>query len=358
MRKSFAWLICMVFVYVLICASSDNYMKWLTKQRSNQPEILTSDKYTFGDLYGFSFLPQFRFKTVLPNYLTLEKIHHQNGKLDFYILGDSYLYSFFDKKTEYFANTRSLSFTRWTENIAIDPKKLKSSNSVLLVECVERNAFSRLNLPEITTRIGFAQSKNTSIASIPKSDYTLSVESINEWIKGRFYHSNLETNLDFVLFSRGVYRLFKEWKASLNLYFFNRTDNFVVLSKDASFLYLKETVDSTQISSSFYPYSNQELDEFVTNLNEINDYYLKAGFKKVLISIPANPVAILKTEELPTNDLLNRLKNHPSLKVEIVDPSDSLKVNASQNYFKSDSHWNNNGAKIWLAYLNRSLEKI
>ena len=99
MRKSFAWLICMVFVYVLICASSDNYMKWLTKQRSNQPEILTSDKYTFGDLYGFSFLPQFRFKTVLPNYLPLEKIHHQNGKLDFYILGDSYLYSFFDKKT-------------------------------------------------------------------------------------------------------------------------------------------------------------------------------------------------------------------------------------------------------------------
>jgi hypothetical protein len=168
----------------------------------------------------------------------------------------------------------------------------------------------------------------------------------------------LETNLDFVLFSRGVYRLFKEWKASLNLYFFNRTDNFVVLSKDASFLYLKETVDSTQISSSFYPYSNQELDEFVTNLNEINDYYLKAGFKKVLISIPANPVAILQTEEIPTNDLLNRLKNHPSLKVEIVDPSDSLKVNASQNYFKSDSHWNNNGAKIWLAYLNRSLEKI
>jgi RNase H-fold protein (predicted Holliday junction resolvase) len=130
------------------------------------------------------------------------------------------------------------------------------------------------------------------------------------------------------------------------------------VSSDKSFLYLKETIDPNVIGSSFFPVSEEMLLDFVNHLNEINDYYLKAGFKKVLISIPANPVAILQTEEKPTNQLLTRLRKHPNLKVELVDPSDSLKVNASQNYFKSDSHWNTNGAKIWLTYLNRSLEKI
>lgn len=358
MRRGFAWLLFILSSYVLICASSDQLMKWLSNNRSTQTEILTSDKYTYGDLYGFSYLPQFQIKTILPSFLKPVENLQVRGGNDLYILGDSYLYSFFKKSPAYFAQTKQLSFLRWTEDTLLDAQKIKAANSILLIECVERNAFSRLKLSEVTARLGVnSTSKNNSQLDIG-SNYAPTTSSINEWIKLHFYHPTLENNLDFVLFSRGIYRTFKEWKASLTNSLFDRTDNFVTLSKDGSFLYLKETVDSTQMSSSFYPISEKELDDLVANLNEINAYYLKAGFKKVLISIPANPVAILQTEDKPTNQFLNRLKKHPNLHVDLIDPSDSLKINASQNYFKSDSHWNTNGAKIWLAYLNRSLEKI
>ena len=358
MRKFLAWSIFLLFTYLLICASSDSSMKWLNKYRSQQPEILQSDKYTFGDLYGFTYLSQFRIikdtnKVELPN-----KIATSSPSKDLYILCDSYLHSSFDENPNYFSGMRNAYFNRWTEDTLLSSNRLKSSKAILLIECVERNAFLRLKLSEVSTRIGFADSSKQKKVVQQNKIPLPSLNDINDGVKKVFYHPTLETNLDFILFSRGIYRKLKEFKATINLIFFNRIDNAAYLAQDASFLYLKETIDPTLTSSSFYPFNDQELNDFVANLNEINDYYLKAGFNKVLISIPSNPVAILQTEKMPTNQLLNRLKKHPKLKVEIVDPSDSLKVNASQNYFKSDSHWNQNGAKIWLAFLNRSLDKI
>lgn len=358
MRKILAWFSLVIFTYVLVCASSDSTMKWLSQQRDMQLDVLRSDKYTFGDLYGFSYLPQFRIIKDSRFVDLPSDLDTNNRNKDLYILCDSYLYSSFDEKSAYFSGIKNAYFTRWTEETLVNSNKLKASNSVLLIECVERNAIFRLNVSEVKTRIRITDSIKKQ--RIPQVNHTkfLTFHDINEGVKSLLYHPTLETNLDFTLFGRGIYRIFKELKASLNLQIFHRIDNSASLSKDGSFLYLKETVDPNLISSSFYAFNHQEITNFVANLNEINQYYQQAGFKKVLISIPANPVAILQTEELPTNDLLNRLKNHPNLKVEIVDPSDSLKVNAPQNYFKSDSHWNNNGAKIWLAYLNRSLEKI
>lgn len=358
MRKLLAWFIFLLFTYLLICASSDSSMKWLSKYRSRQIELLQSDKYIYGDLYGFSYLPKFK-NIKDPRYVDVPFDEESTSKLnDLYILCDSYLYSSFDENPNYFSGIRNAYFTRWTEDTLLSSNRLKYTKAILLIECVERNAFLRLKLSEVITRIGFADSSKQKKV-VQQNKITLpSLHDINDGVKKVFYNPTLENNLDFILFSRGIYRKLKEFKATINLNFFNRIDNAAYLAQDSSFLYLKETIDPTLTSSSFYPFNDQELNDFVANLNEINDYYLKAGFKKVLISIPANPVAILQTEKMPTNQLLNRLKKHPKLKVEIVDPSDSLKVNASQNYFKSDSHWNQNGAKIWLAFLNRSLDKI
>ncbi|MFM6947984.1 MAG: hypothetical protein ACKOWQ_03120 [Aquirufa sp.] len=357
MKKIFAWFLFVLFAYVLVCASSDPGMKFLSKLRNHQPEILQSDKYTFGDLYGLSYLPQFR--TIKdPSYVELPTILDTNQRTNnLYILCDSYLYSSFDENPNYFHGIKNAYFTRWTEDTLLNSNQLKSSNSILLIECVERNVTFRLKLAEINARISIAKHV-LKLPAVSQNTFKFpSFHDLNEGVKHVLYHKTLETNLDFVLFSRGIFRIFKEAKASLNLNLFHRTDNGVSIAADGTFLYLKETTDPSVASSSFYPFTNQEIDSFVTNLNEINDYYLKAGFKRVLISIPANPVAILQTEKSPTNQLLNRLKKHPNLKVEIIDPSDSLKVNASQNYFKSDSHWNKNGAKIWLEFLNRSLAK-
>ncbi|MHA8051089.1 hypothetical protein V7S79_08220 [Aquirufa sp. ROCK-SH2] len=357
MRRILAWFLFVLFAFVLVCTGSDASMKWINKLSNHLPENLQSDKYTFGDLYGFTYLPQFRIVkdpsyVELPSYLdTIQRTK------DLFILCDSYLYSSFEENSTYFKGVKNAYFTRWTEDTLINSNQLKSSNSILLIECVERNAIMRLKLSEVNARIAIAKPELKQSAVAQNTFKFPSLHDLNEAVKQVLYHKTLETNLDFILFSRGVFRKIKELKASLNLNWFQRIDHAASLAHNSSFLYLKETIDPSVSSSSFYPFTNQEIDSFVSDLNEINDYYLKAGFKRVLISIPANPVAILQTEKSSTNQLLNRLKKHPNLKVEIIDPSDSLKVNASQNYFKSDSHWNKNGAKIWLEFLNRSLAK-
>jgi hypothetical protein len=358
MRKSFVWIIFIICAYFLIGARFMVSMKWLSHVRTQQIELLQSNKYTFGDLYELASLPQFRFLTNLPNFEVPRDSSKQARKLHLYILGDSYLSSFFHEDPAYYSGIKNVKFTPWTKDVQIQTDTLKSGNSVLLIECVERNAISRLKLEEIKSRIHLARpTQNTGITTTDVSQFSNFMDIYNR-IKSHIYTTTLESNLEFLLFDRAIFRVFKESKAILNFNLFNRTDDYVSVSSDKSFLYLKETIDPNVIGSSFFPVSEEMLLDFVNHLNEINDYYLKAGFKKVLISIPANPVAILQTEEKPTNQLLTRLRKHPNLKVELVDPSDSLKVNASQNYFKSDSHWNTNGAKIWLTYLNRSLEKI
>ena len=358
MRKILAGFLFAVFAFVMVCAGSDSAMKWINHVNDSLPESLKSDKYTFGDLYGFTYLPQFRIIKD-PSYVELpSKLGTIARTNNLYILCDSYLYSSFDENPSYFDGVKNAYFTRWTEDTLLNSNQLKSSNSILLIECVERNAILRLKLSEVNARIAVAKPELHKSAVVQNSFKFPSLHDLNEAVKQVLYHKTLENNLDFILFSRGIYRKFKEIKASLNLNYFRRVENAASLANDGSFLYLKETVDPSLQSSSFYPFNKEEIDSFVTNLNEINDFYLKAGFKKVLVSIPANPVAILQTEKKTTNQFLTRLKDHPNLKVEIIDPSDSLKVNASQNYFKSDSHWNSNGAKIWLTYLNRSLEKI
>jgi hypothetical protein len=132
-------------------------------------------------------------------------------------------------------------------------------------------------------------------------------------------------------------------------------DKEVAISKDQNFLYLAETLNPTKPGSSFSDISEEKLKDQVSELNSIQEYYKAKGFDEVIFSVIPNPVAVLKTEDGPTNKLLERIKSHPDFKGHLIDPTHHLSNHASLNFFKSDSHWNQRGAKIWLDQLNLQL---
>jgi hypothetical protein len=49
---------------------------------------------------------------------------------------------------------------------------------------------------------------------------------------------------------------------------------------------------------------------------------------------------------------------HPDFKGKLIDATEELSKNAKSNFFTSDSHWNQKGAKIWLDQLNRQLPNL
>jgi RNase H-fold protein (predicted Holliday junction resolvase) len=356
MKKILAYFILILSLYWLVCASSKSGMKWVNKVRDHQFEIFKSDKYTYGDLYGISYLKDFRI-IKQEGFVDLPKnLEAHNKKHDLYILGDSYLYSFFNKNPSYYNGVRQVYFKKWTDDTLLNTSYLQSHSSILLIECVERNAPMLMNLLDVKSRLKIDPEVYQDREFNASSFY--SNWHFNQYLKDLLYDATLESNLDYILFSRGVFRFFKEIKSELNTYLFGRPAKEISIARDKSFLYLSETTDPKIKGSSFYAFSKQEVDEMVHNLNAIDSFYTKKGFKKVFFSIPANPVSILQTEKKPTNHFIEQLKNHPDLKVELIDASDSLKVNASHNFFKSDSHWNQNGATIWLTFLNRALGKI
>jgi len=183
------------------------------------------------------------------------------------------------------------------------------------------------------------------------------ISEINSGIKEHFYHPTMEANIEFTWFNFGFWEPLKELKADFNLNFFGRVDKEVAISKDQNFLYLAETVNPANLGSSFSRLSEAQISSQVNQLNAIREYYQSKGFDEVLFTIIPNPVSVLATENRPINHIIQRVASHPDFKGKLIDPSLNLSKNAASNFFASDSHWNQRGAKIWLDQFNMQLRK-
>jgi hypothetical protein len=172
------------------------------------------------------------------------------------------------------------------------------------------------------------------------------------------YHPYLEQNVDFTLFNVQLFSPLKSLKAYINQRWFNRSTPGVSISKDREFLYIEETMDSTLRSSSFYPIKKDEVHEISERMLAMNQYAKSKGFDEVIFVIIPNPVVITKTEKRPTNELIRKLSLDLGGKVRILDPTDTLMKGGKKYFFKSDSHWNQDGARTWLAQFNQNLLKL
>lgn len=341
MKKIVALFVFVICLLALLVSSSERGMRLLTKARYAGAGILYSDKYAFGDLYGLSYLPEFRIAkqekfTEVPAGLPAEK------DLDLYVVGDSYLYSYLDTLPDYYARVNQLDFRRW-EHVPVRAEAFTSGRKkVLLIESVERNIANVIALERIR-----AVFEPTPPPALPWW------EQWNEAIKSALYHPTLESNLEFTLFNMALFSPIKEWKATWNDRVFGRLAREVHRSKSGDRLFMQETVDVHEKGSSYREISEDEVNGTVQKMKEIQAFYLSKGFDLVLFSFMPNPVSLLEAEK--GNQYLARIQAAGAGHLTIIDPSDRLKSNASQYFYQSDSHWNQRGARVWLDQLNEVL---
>src|SRR5947209_617752 len=94
--KPFFVLLALLSILVLIVSTSDKLMKMITEYRLSTKSFLGSDKYRYGDLYGMSYLPNFRIEVIkLPEKVSIDRSGERN--INLFIVGDSYLESDFVK---------------------------------------------------------------------------------------------------------------------------------------------------------------------------------------------------------------------------------------------------------------------
>lgn len=318
-------------------------MRWLTQVRYQESGALGSDKYRFGDLYGLSYLPDFRIEH--DNALISHQVKSTRSRdTDLYILGDSYLYSYIQMDTSNFELAEQLVFRKWSDGdkspLVIRPSKNKK---ILLIESVERNVWTVIDLLRVKAHLeGYKAPLSWD-------------ESLNATLTQALYHPSLEQNIDFTLFNFQAWSPVKSWKAQWNLAVFGRTEQAVVLSKDRQFLYMRETIDSLQRGSSFYPTSQMEIAALLARMANIEKYALARGFDEVVFSFIPNPVAITQTEGRLSNQLNQKLLAQNQGSLHFIDPTNGLLKGGKEYFFRSDSHWNQLGAKVWLKQLNEYL---
>ncbi|MEN9958907.1 MAG: hypothetical protein RLZZ474_1151 [Bacteroidota bacterium] len=343
MKKVLAFLVLIVLLAVLGISSSDQAMRWISKARYQQQGNLGSDKYRFGDLYGLAYLPAFRMEkdtSLISNQVTFAGVRDT----DLYILGDSYLYSYIQMDTSNFVRAKRVDFRKWADGagapISIKPS---SHKKVLLIESVERNIGNVIDIMRVKAHLEGYRAPLTWD------------EKLNACLADALYDPQLEQNIDFTLFNFQALSFIKLLKAQGNLSFFNRTESDVVLSRDKQFLYMKETVDSTQRGSSFYPVTSQDIQALLEQMERISSYAHAKGFDDVVFSFIPNPVAITQTESKPTNQLIPTLVFANQGRLHVVDPTQVLTQGGKHYFFRSDSHWNQRGAQAWLNQMNQYL---
>lgn len=346
MKKALAFLVMIVLLGVLGISSSDQAMRWISKARYQQQGNWGSDKYRFGDLYGIAYLPAFRLEKDTS---LISKQYTSPGlrDTDLYIIGDSYLYSYMQMDTSNFARAKRVYFRKWADG-ASAPIAIKPSNhkKVLLIESVERNIWSVIDIMRVKAHLEGYRAPMTWD------------EQLNACLADALYDPNLEQNIDFTLFNFQALSFIKSIKAQGNLSLFNRTTADVVLSEDQQFLYMKETMDSSQKGSSFYPLRSQNIQDLLGRMAKIEQYAESRGFDEVVFSFIPNPVAITQTESKSTNHLIPSLAHVNQSRLHLVDPTQVLIKGGKSYFFRSDSHWNQQGAQAWLNQMNQYLLKL
>jgi hypothetical protein len=357
MQKLFALIGFIFCALTLYLTSSNAGMKWITQDRYGRIGSLGSDKYLYGDLYGLTYLSKFK-KVKDTNFVSMPATNQQAypKTANLFILGDSYLYSFFKEDPRYYANIGQVKFIRWDVANPIEIIPARNKKNILLIESVERNMSDLFSLNSVKARLDRMEAISTELNV--RERITHFFTEIDSGIKESLYHKSVEANIEFAWFNFGFLEPLKELKADFNLNFFGRVDKEVAISKDQNFLYLEETLNPKSPGSSFSDISEAKLKAQVSELNAIQKYYKARGFDEVIFSIIPNPVSVLKTENIPDNRLIQRIKSHPDFEGKLIDAKEELSKNAKSNFFTSDSHWNQKGAKIWLDQANRQLQNI
>lgn len=336
----------------------DRYFDHLQPTNTNnktlyQQIFIRSDRWRYGDLYGLSYLPQY--KSKLEPFKQYNKNDSQNSSNRLlYIIGDSFLA---DKDL-------SKAFDGFDKVIFLDrrfsfgPIKLDSTKqNYLIMEFAERN-LSEYNIDK-TAELKWTKIDIKSKLSLNNTLKDTVVQNDHPPFSTRFakiiFNKDLSrTNLELLLFDDKFFTPIKEAKSALNYYLFGRLPEEVAVSTDKKRLFLNITVDTSYVQSAFVFKSDQEINKIKINLVAAKGYYQSIGFIKIFLSVIPNPVSVYDNKRMHYNRLLERIESSNTFST--ISLVKSYKAEKRSLYYKSDAHWNPLGLDIWVNETNRVLQ--
>lgn len=304
------------FIFLLAVGS---YSSWFEAAQQH-----VESPYRYGDLYLFSNLHGYRIdvkseKLAAPAYKKIK-----NTTL--IIIGDSYLATLDPS----FFKTETYRFIHWNNIPDTIPPPDRSKKNILIIETTERYARWRL-VKELLLVTG----KKKKTADAPEIRLLA------------------EDNLQYMLTHSAWEVPFKELKAAIYLYGFDRFSSVTAKPDGSGRLYLDETTDPENPASSFNPVSDEEITAIVNNMNMLSDQCAKLSFDEIFFSIIPNAASIYKNG--PYNQLIRRIELHPGARFSYIGIYDELKDEKNSVFYLNDSHWNHTGEMKWIIKANRQI---
>lgn len=306
---------------------------------------IAADDYRFGDLYRLSNLPQF--KEVQKPCPSVQQTPTQPGQqVDFYLIGDSF--SEPERIGPRDFPTHSFRRTKWENQNRVQLDKTK--RNVLLIETVERHFRDHFSRP-VTSLVVVPDTSRKPV--VPTLTLGARIRAAVELIQPA---AIVEERLETLLFGHPWALWWKEQKAAFTLAVFRRANPKVGLSRDRQHIFVGLDTDTTTgLTSAFTPLPNRELDQLVDSLNTVYDRYRAAGFDAVYLSIIPNKVTLLAPGLGRYNHLIERVQQHPHLRMPVVDVYSIYLKSREPLYAIGDSHWNCTGRALWLRVVNERL---
>ncbi|CCH54667.1 hypothetical protein BN8_03862 [Fibrisoma limi BUZ 3] len=296
------------------------------------------DDYRYGDLYRLSNLPQFKDKQ--PECPPSNR-SSDTARTHLYIIGDSFSEPQRVNKQDF--RVSHFQRVQWDHLQAaqLNPNK----RNVLLIESVERHFREHFARPVAELVV----QQDTTQAAKPKLSW-------RRRIGDDIHLSDIEERLESALFSHDLFFWFKELKASLTYRLFDRSSPAVSLSTDHEHVLLNMDTDTTKrLNSSFSTLTDLEVATLVDSVNSVAERYKRLGFDEVYISIIPNKTTILDPNRGEYNHLIERIQQHPALRVSVIDTYRVYKQTQQRVYLVGDSHWNCTGRALWLNQVRQKL---
>jgi hypothetical protein len=347
MKRVALWTIAGAFLAVFVLSSNTAWMKDWTEYRFSEKSALPADRYRFGDLYGFSYLPAYKFRAFQASDLKPYLVRNRPvTNVHLYGLVDSYLY-FFLHDDSLLHHADAYRYVRWgveTKQFHLDSSK----TNVLLVEIVERYVRTSLPYPDWAIQ-------HLSVVDHAAQEGTGELKATS-WSENHVFNKNIEQNLAHNLTEYSFFTPAKELKAQLNHKVFGRINPDVAIAGIPNQLYYAPTVKAGEPTSSFTPVRAGELDTLINNLNQMYSHYRKAGFAEVYLAIMPNPVTILEPQRGTYNGLIPKIQQHPRLRMPVLDMYATLRrLKDAPIYQRSDSHWSKTGFLAGIGVIDSAL---
>ncbi|RYD75131.1 MAG: hypothetical protein EOP53_17015 [Sphingobacteriales bacterium] len=352
MKNVLTYFVLLSCILIYAVSLSEPLTKKIVAYKYRSSSILASDKYRYGDLFGMSYYPNIMKDPSQEIRYEREKCDSITKDIDLYALCDSYVWSFLKSDT-FYCNVNKLMYATVNNFDYLQSQLDTTKTNVLLFEFSERNVMFmvRDKFDYMKDFLKISDTTNISYQQPPNENLFTSY----------LFNKNINTNLEFNIFEASLFTGIKKIRATINFDFLKTPNKDVLISPDNKYMLYQQTIDPASMTSSFTPISDNEIDTVVSRLNQIYGQYMAMGFREVYLSIIPNTVSILYPDlnGYKYNNLILRIQNHPSLKIPIIDIySEFKKTKAYPVFLQTDTHWNMNGAFLWLNTFNRTLRNI